>query len=65
MPRSLRAPYRIVYNADLREYWPADTRSDVLGDKLREAREAGLDARLVEVKRRRLIGQRSGYEHST
>ncbi len=30
-------------------YWPADRRSDVLAEKLREARAKGLDASLAQV----------------
>ncbi len=30
-------------------YWPADDRSDVLAEKLREARASGLKASLAEV----------------
>ena len=46
----LSVAYQVVYYNDngCQLYWPADTRSDVLADKLREARGCGLNARLLQ-----------------
>jgi len=46
----LSVPYQVVYYDEngLQIYWPSDTRSDVLAEKLREARERGLNARMSQ-----------------
>jgi len=46
----LSVAYQVVYcDEDGRQiYWPADTRSEVLAEKLREARERGLNAWLSQ-----------------
>jgi hypothetical protein len=49
---SLAARFEVAYyDADGRRiYWPADNRSEILAEKLRECREVGhADARLCEV----------------
>ena len=42
--------YQVVYYDEngCRVYWPADSRSEVLAERLREARERGLNARLSQ-----------------
>lgn len=46
----LSVPCQVVYYDEngLQIYWPSDTRSDVLAEKLREARARGLNARLSQ-----------------
>jgi len=46
----LSVAYQVVYyNENGRQvYWPADTRFDVLAEKLREAHGRGLNARLSQ-----------------
>jgi hypothetical protein len=51
MPLILTTRFEVVYYDDGRQlYWPADNRSDVLADKLRECRAAGHgNARIAQV----------------
>ena len=46
----LSVAYQVVYYNEngCQVFWPADTRSDVLAEKLREARGCGLNARLSQ-----------------
>ena len=50
MKSFLRFSYQVVYydKTGRQVYWPADIRSGVLSEKLREARERGLNARLSQ-----------------
>ena len=50
MTRDLTVAYQVVYYAEdgRHIYWPADHRSEVLAEKLREARERRLNAWLSQ-----------------
>ena len=50
MTRVLTVAYQVVYYAEdgRNIYWPADTRSEVLAEQLREARERRINARLSQ-----------------
>jgi len=50
MTSVLTVAYQVVYYAEdgRHIYWPADTRSEILADKLREARERRLNAWLSQ-----------------